>query len=132
VWVVIAIVLFFREEKKDHWFFLPSAFVMISAVISEYIFKMLVARPRPTVDMGAIIVGAADNFSFPSSHAVLAFAFAYVLSAEESKFTKWFYALAVLIALSRVYLGVHYPLDIIGGAILGWGIGKAALGIIRS
>lgn len=110
VWLVIAVVLFLREEKRDHWFFLPSALVLLGGFLSEFFIKTLFARPRPT---------PADTFSFPSSHATLAFAFAYILSREEPRLSKWFYLLAILISLSRVYLGVHYPLDVIVGAALG-------------
>lgn len=119
VWVVIALFIFFREEKRDPWFFLPSALVLVGATICEYMIKAFIARPRPT----DLIAG----FSFPSTHATLAFAFAYILSREEPKLKYWFYMLAVLISLSRVYLGVHYPLDVIGGALLGWGVGRVAL-----
>lgn len=126
VWVVILIYLFFREEKRDHWFFLPSLVASLGVIVSEFVLKAFVARPRPSVDMGALVVGNADNFSFPSSHATIAFAFAYILSAEEPKGRMWFYLLASLIALSRVYLGVHFPLDIAAGAILGIAIGMVA------
>ncbi len=129
VWILIVFYLFFREEKRDHWFFLPSAIVSVGIIVSEFVFKALVARPRPTPDMGALIVGYADNFSFPSSHATIAFAFAYILSLEEPRWRGWLYAFAALISLSRVYLGVHYPLDIIAGGLLGVAIGAIARGI---
>lgn len=130
---MIAIFLFFREEKRDppasalrrsrwragHWFSFASAIVIVGAFINEYIIKTIFSRSRPT----DIISG----FSFPSTHAVLAFAFAYILSREEPRFAKWFYLLAVFISLSRIYLGVHYPLDIIGGALVGWGVGNFAI-----
>ncbi len=126
IWIAAVLFLFFREEKRDHWFFFPSFLVGIGTIISEYLFKALVARPRPTPEMGALIIGQADNFSFPSSHATLAFAFATLLAAGEPKGRIWFYLLAAMIAFSRVYLGVHYPLDIVGGAFLGWLIGHGA------
>lgn len=118
VWLVIALLLFFREEKRDHWFFLPSALVLLGGFLSEFFVKTLIARPRPT---------PADTFSFPSSHAILAFAFAYILSREEPKLKRWFYLLAILISLSRVFLGVHYPSDIIAGMFLGIMIGWLSL-----
>lgn len=119
VWIGIAILLFFREEKRDHWFFLPAVLVSIGGLLSEFILKVLFARPRPT--------DLLSTYSFPSTHAVLAFAFAYILSREEPKFTRWFYLLATLISLSRIYLGVHYPLDVVAGALVGWGVGKISV-----
>ena len=66
--------------------------------------------------------------------AATAWAMAFVLSREEPKLTFWFYLLAILISISRIYLGVHYPSDVLGGAILGLGIGWIAIyleGLLR-
>jgi len=57
--------------------------------------------------------------SFPSGHSVTAFALAYVLSQTYPKWSPLFYALATLVALSRVYLASHFPSDIVAGAALG-------------
>ena len=134
IWFTIAILLFLREEKKDHWFFLP--FILAggtSWTIVELFLKPLIARVRPNEIMSAIIVGSgSDGFSFPSGHATIAFAMAVVLSHKEPKWKWIFYTLAVLISLSRIYLGVHYPLDIIAGGVLGWGIGWLSLCIRKS
>lgn len=129
VWFVIGIVLFLREEKKHPLFFAPIiAAGGVSWALVELVIKPLVARPRPTLEMGAIIVGGLKNdFSFPSGHATIAFAMAAVLSLYEPKLTKWFYALALFISLSRIYLGVHYPVDVLAGGALGWGIGWSVL-----
>jgi undecaprenyl-diphosphatase len=125
VWIVFAILLFIREEKRNHLFFLPVIISGFSAwAVSEYFIKFLVARPRPSLDMGAIIIGGgAYGYSFPSTHTTIAFALATVLSTVEPKFRVWFYTLAFFIGLSRIYLGVHYPSDVIAGALIGWGIG---------
>jgi undecaprenyl-diphosphatase len=131
IWLGLTVLLFLREEKRDHWFFLPPLLVMAGTTLSEYILKWIVARPRPTAEMGALIVGHADNFSFPSTHATFAFAFATVIAYEKRRWKWWVYTLAVCIALSRVYLGVHYPLDIVAGALLGWVIGRLALWMSR-
>ncbi len=125
IWFVIAAYLFFREEKKDHWFFLP-VFLAAGAswMIVELVLKPLVGRVRPDEFMGAIIVGnGADGYSFPSGHATIAFAMAVVLSRKEPRWKPWLFLLAALIAFSRIFLGKHYPLDVIAGGLLGWGIG---------
>ncbi len=129
IWFVLAAILFFKEERKDRWFFLPLFFAgSASWLIVEKILKSIVARPRPTVDIGAIILGLKlDDPSFPSGHATVAVAMAVVLSTKEPKWKWLFYALAILISLSRVYLGKHYPLDVIGGGVIGWGIGRITL-----
>lgn len=115
IWFLLAIILFLKEEKKDHWFFMPVGLSGgASLIIVELILKPLIGRIRPD---------GSDGFSFPSGHATIAFAMAVVLSRKEPKWKWAFYTLAVFISLSRIYLGVHYPLDVIAGGVLGWGIG---------
>lgn len=129
IWFIIALIMFLREEKKDHWFFAPFLFAGgASYLISEIILKPLVGRVRPSLEMGAIIVGTQSNDpSFPSGHATIAFAMATVLSRVEPRWKLWLYLVATLIALSRVFLGQHYPLDVLAGSLLGWGIGIITL-----
>lgn len=130
VWLLIAVLVFIREELRDHWFFAPIASAMaVGLVLSEFALKHIVARPRPAAEMGAIIVSAAENYSFPSTHAILAFAGAYVLSSKEPKYRTSLYLLAAAIALSRIYLGAHYPVDVLGGALIGSVIGYYAVRI---
>lgn len=129
IWLILAAILFLKEAKKDYWFFFP---VFLSAGISwvlvEQILKPLIGRVRPTVEIGAIIVGSIkDDASFPSGHATIAWAMAVVLSKKEPQLKWVFYFLALLISFSRIYLGKHFPLDVITGGFLGWGIGAISI-----
>ena len=129
VWLVIGGLLFLKEEKKHHMFFAPIIGAgALSYVVVELMIKPLVARVRPTVEMGAIIVGSRKtDASFPSGHATIAFAMAVVLSSYEPKLRWLFYTLAVCISLSRIFVGAHYPSDVLFGAFLGWSIGACML-----
>lgn len=134
VWLALGVILFLREEKKDHLFFAP---ILVSAatswVLIEKIIKPLIARPRPTLEMGAIILGHdLADFSFPSGHATIAWALATVLAHREPKWKMLFFILAFLISFSRIYIGKHYPLDVIAGGVLGWGIGWLSLRMRKS
>lgn len=126
IWFVLGVVLFIREEKKDRRFVLRMAVMGVCTfILNEILLKPFIARIRPTVEMGAIIIGnnVGDSFSFPSGHAAISFAAAVVLSKKEPKWRWLFYLLAVLISLSRIYLGKHYPFDVLVGAVLGWVVG---------
>ena len=87
-------------------------------------------RPRP---FDVRLITAAPNFpSFPSGHAAAAFATAIVVSLTFRRKQVWISTLmfAGFIGLSRVYLGLHYPTDILGGALIGAAIGAASYGLI--
>ena len=129
IWFVIGIWLIVREEKRDKHFFLPLAIAgILSWFFSEVLFKSIVARIRPSNILESVIsVGFPNGYSFPSSHATLAFALAVVLSYKEPKLKKLFFSLAILIAFSRIYLGYHFPGDVLAGAVLGFAIGQGVL-----
>ena len=77
------------------------------------------------------LVPLPDSASFPSGHAATAFAAAAAVSALHPRLRVPLYGIAVLVALSRVYLGVHFLLDVIAGAILGAAIGYGAVRLWR-
>jgi undecaprenyl-diphosphatase len=117
IWLLLAVWLFVREEKRDHWFFLPVAVASgLSLFITDLLLKNFFARIRPS---GALLT----DYSFPSGHATFAWALAVVLASKEPRARWLFYSLAFFISLSRVYLGVHYPADIVAGSMIGVLIG---------
>jgi undecaprenyl-diphosphatase len=95
--------------------------------LSSSLIKEFVSRPRPCHEMGGvpivqgihILVDCGPGKSFPSSHAVNNFAVATLLSAYYRRWRTGFYGWAALVALSRPAVGVHYPSDILGGAVIG-------------
>jgi undecaprenyl-diphosphatase len=77
------------------------------------------------------LVAVPHSSSFPSGHATMSFACATVLCALAPKAAPAFVALAAAIAYSRLYLGVHWPLDVAAGAALGVAIALLLLGVAR-
>lgn len=117
IWLLISIWLFAREERRDHSFFLQILSALAATELVTNIFlKHFFARPRP---LGA----ALTDYSFPSGHATFAWSLAIILAAKEPRAKYLFYLLALLISLSRVYLGMHYPADVVAGSLVGVAIG---------
>ena len=119
IWVLW---ILFRGSAKSR--FAVGAFaltMLISDQLSSRVLKYLIERPRPCHVLAHVhlLVGCGSGYSFPSSHAVNHFAAALVLSWFYPKAAPWLFLYATLIAFSRVYVGVHYPSDVLGGAVIG-------------
>ena len=108
--------------------------VTLAWIIPDAVLKPLVARPRPFVASTALRTVGHEHpsgRSFPSGHAATAVAGAYTLTAMWPAARAVCWTLAALITLSRAYLGVHYPTDLLGGALLGWLIAWVVVGRTR-
>jgi undecaprenyl-diphosphatase len=90
--------------------------------------KAAVGEHRPHVSR---LVSLPHSASFPSGHTSIAFACATVLSALAPRAAPAFFALALAIGYSRLYVGVHWPLDVLGGAVLGVATGLLLLSAAR-
>ena len=113
-----------RRPRSVPWTALVAAAALAAATLCSSAIKGVVGRERPPVaDPGvSALVHVPGDASFPSSHAATAFAAAGVVAMRYPALRLPLLGLASVIAVSRVYLGVHYPLDVLAGACLGLGI----------
>ena len=139
-YAIVAALLLWKGGTRVRWAVITSALVIaLSDQLTSAALKPLFARVRPchdTVMAGVhLLVGCGGGKSFPSSHAANAFSvcvFYPVALAGRTwprRLTLALMALAATVALSRVFVGVHYPGDVLGGAVLGalCGAGVGAL-----
>jgi undecaprenyl-diphosphatase len=103
---------------------LTTLLAVVLAELASDLVKLAVGRERPHVSR---LVPLPGGSSFPSGHATTSFACATVLAAAVPRARVPFFVLAALVAWSRAYVGVHYPLDVVGAALLGVVVGLAAL-----
>lgn len=101
-----------------------AAATVAGAYVLNTALKFVVRRPRPQLERLPPLVGTPTQLSFPSAHATSSFAGASVYSRLGLP-AGVLYPLAAALAASRVYLGVHYPSDVLGGALLGLALGRA-------
>ena len=133
LWVTLtAVLLVFRKTRRVGC--VLAAALLIDAVLCNLLLKPLVARVRPCDILTEVqlLIPYPDDFSFPSGHTAASFASVTALWMAGKK--QWAMAalpVGVLIAFSRMYLCVHYPTDILGGAILGAACGWAGAWLVK-
>jgi undecaprenyl-diphosphatase len=119
VWILLALFLSYPKETRPVG---TVAFISlaINVIICNLTLKPLIARPRPFEVMDlAILIRRPDDFSFPSGHTSASFAAATAIFLHYRSFGAPLLVLAFCISLSRLYLLVHFPSDIIAGILLG-------------
>ncbi len=121
--IIILIYFFSNKRNKLIWVLIKVVLSTVLSIVLSYLISQLVARPRPFVDhqeiyqLAKFIIGLKD-FSFPSDHATVAFAMTLSVLVDWRKFGLILLGLALLVGLSRIFVGVHYPSDILGGIVV--------------
>ncbi|MBA3724428.1 MAG: phosphatase PAP2 family protein [Candidatus Levybacteria bacterium] len=133
---LFTIFLTWKKHKREAILFVT---VLIIGLLINIILKVIFQRPRPDMDP---IMDLSSSYSFPSGHAMNAFIFYSVMSYFVYHFTHnkvlsgvvtvLSLLLVLLIGLSRIYLGVHYPSDVLAGFIAGFFVFITAIVLIRS
>jgi undecaprenyl-diphosphatase len=125
-YIILLSILFFKGGKRGKIASLGIILLIVfSDQISHNIIKEAFARVRPCNSLPDVItpLGCTGSYSFPSNHAVNNFAAAMFFSILYPNLRWILFITASLVALSRVYLGLHYPSDIIAGALIGAAFG---------
>jgi len=131
--IFIFLTVLFMQKNKKKWL-LPLWLTMLVSVIISFLLKVSVQRMRPyQTELISILPGFESlahtvwNFSFPSFQTMLVFSAVPFLSKEFPRFRYVWIIFASLVALSRVYLGLHFLSDVILGGLIGYLLGAAVI-----
>lgn len=121
IWIILAVLLVVFQKHRQVGIS-AGAGLLLNLVACNLTLKPLIGRIRPFAVNTAVelLVEAPSSAAFPSGHTASSFAVVGALWACKSPLWKPVCVVALLMALSRVYLYVHWPTDILGGVILGW------------
>ncbi len=121
VWVVLGLALALIDpDRRESW--LICAALGPLAIGLNYCVKLAVRRPRPVLEGLPPLGGAPSSLSFPSAHAFSSFAVATAMVRVDPA-TAGALLVALALSLGRPYLGMHYPSDVLAGALLGVALG---------
>ena len=122
-----------RRLSSVKWTALAGILGLVFGFAASQIGKHIWERPRPLLALFDVrIVGdALFAHSFPSGHTTTVFAVAAACGTMAPRYRFVLYALAAAVGLSRVYVGAHYPVDVLYGALLGYSAGYAAARLLR-
>lgn len=131
LWIALSLAMLFHKPTRKAGVLALCAMIL-GLIVTNLTIKPLISRPRPWLDWPIVpLVTEKDPNSFPSGHTCAAFAAAmvWVRTLPQRRDRVIVAVMAVLMGLSRLYVGVHYPTDVLAGAVIGslcaWAAWKA-------
>lgn len=119
IWILLCLILMIPKSTRKIGITAALSLAFVS-LLNNFVIKIIVARPRPFTQVDIdLLINAPRSYSFPSGHAASSFATATAVFLGDKKLGIVALIIAALIAFSRLYFFVHYPSDVIAGAIEG-------------
>lgn len=121
IWLVLVIVLIVNKKTRKVGIYALCGYGLC-LFLTDVVLKPLFERPRPFMLYQELIpLLHPQDYSFPSGHTTMAFTISFILyKLLDKKSGIVALVVAFLIAFSRLYVGVHFPTDILGGVLIGW------------
>ena len=121
-WLLVSVLLWTGNKRRE------AVLLTVGIVVGELVLlpvKFFLPRARPSlVVQGARALDIESGASFPSGHSKNGFTVFVILGSKWRRLRLPLFAIACLIAMSRIYIGVHWPFDVIAGSLVGWIIGQ--------
>ena len=133
LWLIIAALLLIFKATRKAGISVVIAYLAVY-LLGQIILKQLISRPRPCqIDQAfALLVARPSSSSFPSTHSAWAFGAATAIFMRHRKLGSAAYAVAALIAFSRLYMFLHFPTDVLFGTAMGMALGVLAHWIMKT
>ncbi|MHB0866420.1 MAG: phosphatase PAP2 family protein [Thermoleophilia bacterium] len=122
LWLAMGAVLWLSGAVEVAGVFLLMPLFIYVSLLVNFIIKLNLKRERPMHEEAALkpLVGVPSSYSFPSSHAAMSLAAAVFMTHFRPDLWLLFYGLALVMSWTRVYVGLHYPSDVLAGMAVGW------------
>jgi undecaprenyl-diphosphatase len=134
--ILIFLLMFLWDRKNILRKYSFMLLAMLSTDLVVHLLKHYLHRPRPFVGLKditpvSVLFSEPISYSFPSGHAAIIFCAAVLINMLYHHRFVFLYGIALLVCVTRMYVGVHYPTDLIAGAALGAGMAYAAVLILK-